>query len=41
MIENKIKDRLEFLAEKFDVFDSNEEAIKSKLDKLKKDVNLD
>ena len=35
MIENKIKDRLEFLAKSFDVFDNDE--IKSKTDKLKKD----
>jgi Leucine-rich repeat (LRR) protein len=35
MIEDKIKDRLEFLAKSFDVFDDDE--IKSKTDKLKKD----
>ena len=35
MIEDKIKDRLEFLAKSFDVFDTDE--IKSKTDKLKKD----
>ena len=37
MIENKIKDRLEFLAKNFDVFDSDEEAIELKIQKLKKD----
>jgi hypothetical protein len=37
MIENKIKDRLEFLAKSFDVFETDEEIVTKKLEGLKKD----
>jgi biotin operon repressor len=37
MIENKIKDRLEFLAKSFDVFDTEKNALNKKIDGLKED----
>lgn len=37
MIENKIKDRLEFLAKSFDVFDTEENALHKKIEGLRKD----
>jgi Leucine-rich repeat (LRR) protein len=37
MIENKIKDRLEFLAKSFDVFETEEKSLNKKAESLKKD----